>query len=79
MFIVEQPEKSASLTAREHSVARLACDGLSNKAIAIKLGLSEGTVKAHMHSIFQKLGIKKRWALIATTQVLSIPLKHFAA
>jgi DNA-binding NarL/FixJ family response regulator len=55
----------ARLTAREHTVAQLAADGLSNKAIARELGLHEGTVKVHMHTIFQKLRIKTRWALIA--------------
>ena len=58
-------EKDARLTAREHTVAQLASHGLSNKAIAIELGLFEGTVKTHMHSIFQKLQITNRMALIA--------------
>jgi ATP/maltotriose-dependent transcriptional regulator MalT len=40
--------KPAGLTAREHMVAQLAADGLSNKAIARELGLREGTVKVHM-------------------------------
>jgi DNA-binding NarL/FixJ family response regulator len=64
--IVEQLNKYASLTAREHRVAQLAAGGLSNKAIAFELGLIEGTVKVHMHSIFQKLGIRRRWSLIAS-------------
>jgi DNA-binding CsgD family transcriptional regulator len=64
--IVEQLEKNASLTAREQRVAQLAAGGLSNKAIAFELGLIEGTVKVHMHSIFQKLGIRTRWSLIAS-------------
>jgi two-component system, NarL family, nitrate/nitrite response regulator NarL len=58
-------ESHARLTAREHTVAQLAADGLSNKAIAIELGLFEGTVKTHMHSIFQKLKITNRRALVA--------------
>jgi DNA-binding CsgD family transcriptional regulator len=65
---VEQSKKYAGLTAREQAVARLAADGLSNKAIARELGLHVGTVKVHMHSIFQKMRIKARMALIATAK-----------
>jgi DNA-binding NarL/FixJ family response regulator len=64
--IVEQLEQNASLTAREHRVAQLAAGGLTNKAIAFELGLMQGTVKVHMHNIFQKLGIRTRWALMAS-------------
>ena len=39
--------------------------GLRNKAIASELQCSEGTVKVHLHNIFQKLSIKSRWVLIA--------------
>ena len=37
--------------------------GLSNKAVARALGLSTGTVKLHLHRVFQKLGLKNRYAL----------------
>jgi two-component system nitrate/nitrite response regulator NarL len=52
-----------ALTAREQQVATLAESGLSNKGIANSLGLSEGTVKHHLHRVFQKLGIASRSAL----------------
>ena len=52
-----------ALTVREQQVAALAKSGLSNKGIAKGLGLSEGTVKQHLHKVFQKLGIKIRSAL----------------
>jgi two-component system nitrate/nitrite response regulator NarL len=39
--------------------------GLSNKAIARELDLSEGTVKLHLYSIFQKLGVGNRTELAA--------------
>jgi DNA-binding CsgD family transcriptional regulator len=51
-------------TEREQIVAALVCDGLSNKTIATQLGLSEGTVKAHVSSIFKKVGVRGRGALI---------------
>ena len=55
------------LTAREQDVARLVASGLSNKAIAQRLGLQEGTVKVHLHNIYQKLGISSRVELILMT------------
>jgi len=52
------------LTTRERQVAVLAHCGLSNKLVAKKLNVSEGTVKQHLHSIFLKLNIRSRSALI---------------
>jgi two-component system, NarL family, nitrate/nitrite response regulator NarL len=42
----------------------LAARGLSNKQVAHELGITDGTVKMHMHSIFQKLGTKSRYSLV---------------
>ena len=39
---------------------RLVAQGLSNKAIARQLNVSEGTIKVHLHHIFQKLEINNR-------------------
>ena len=50
---------------REREVMRLAAEGLGNKAIARQLRVSEGTIKLHLHNIYQKLGIKSRFALAA--------------
>jgi DNA-binding CsgD family transcriptional regulator len=58
-------EPHASLTAREREIALLVARGLRNKAIASELQRSEGTVKVHLHNIFQKLSIKSRWVLMA--------------
>jgi DNA-binding NarL/FixJ family response regulator len=57
-------EWSKVLTPRERQVALLVTRGLSNKDVARELGLSEGTVKIHVHNIFQKLGAKNRYGLI---------------
>lgn len=54
----------AILTDREQQVVTLVGEGLSNKLIARRLEVSEGTVKAHLHSIFRKLGIRSRITLI---------------
>jgi two-component system nitrate/nitrite response regulator NarP len=48
------------LTDREREVAALVCNGLPNKTVAQKLNVSEGTVKTHLHHIFQKLGVHGR-------------------
>jgi len=52
------------LTSRERQiVSALLLEGLSNKGVGRKLNLSEGTVKVHLHNIYQKLGVKNRTAL----------------
>jgi len=53
------------LTCRETEVLLLVGTGMSNKEIARQLGLSDGTVKLHVHSIFQKTGARSRGDLIA--------------
>lgn len=57
-------ERLGALTARERQVAILTHGGLSNKLVAKELNVSEGTVKQHLHSIFLKLHIRSRTALI---------------
>jgi len=57
-------EWSKVLTPRERQVALLVIQGLSNKGVARELGLREGTVKIHLHNIFQKLGTRSRFGLI---------------
>lgn len=51
------------LTPREAAVARSAARGQRNRAIADDLGISEGTVKMHLHNIFAKLGLENRTQL----------------
>ena len=58
-------EKLNLLTAREREVAVLICSGLSNRAIARKLGTSEGTIGIHLHNIYGKLDITNRTMLAA--------------
>jgi DNA-binding NarL/FixJ family response regulator len=52
-----------SLTAREREITLLVSQSFSNKEIARQLGLSEGTVKIHIHNIYRKIGVAKRSAL----------------
>jgi len=52
------------LTPREYEVALMVSRGLSNKEVARGLGISDGTVKLHVHNIFLKLGARNRYGLI---------------
>ena len=58
------------LTLRETQVLELVADGLSNKAIAGVLGVSDETVKFHLASIFGKLGASNR------TDAVRLALRH---
>jgi DNA-binding CsgD family transcriptional regulator len=59
------PEARDQLTAQELQVAELAAAGLSNKAIAQKLYLSDRTIGTHLYRIYPKLGITSRSELAA--------------
>jgi DNA-binding NarL/FixJ family response regulator len=50
----------SDLSPRERDVLELVCDGLSNKEIAGRLGLTEPTVKTHLAHILEKLGVEDR-------------------
>lgn len=51
---------SAALTDREREVLALVVEGLANKQIGRRLGISERTVKAHLTSAFQRIGVHDR-------------------
>ena len=55
---------------REYEVLTLAADGLTNKEIAYRLGLSERTVQFHINSIFNKTTTNSR------TEVVALALKN---
>jgi two-component system, NarL family, nitrate/nitrite response regulator NarL len=56
--------KSAVLTRREKEIAVLIGQGLSNKEIAIDLRIGAATVKNHVHSILEKLDVRRRSAIV---------------
>jgi two-component system nitrate/nitrite response regulator NarL len=63
------PEEGAplveQLTPREHEVLALLVDGLSNKGIGARLGISEHTAKFHVTAVMQKLGVQRRTEVVA--------------
>ena len=54
------PDLVESLTPREAEVLQLLTQGLPNKAIAQRLGISDHTVKFHVNAILGKLGVQSR-------------------
>lgn len=57
------PSLLARLSDREQETAMMVADGLQNRQIAQKMGITERTVKAHLSAIFAKLGVKDRVGL----------------
>jgi two-component system, NarL family, nitrate/nitrite response regulator NarL len=62
----------AVLTKRERQIAKLVSAGLPNKEIGRQLNLAAGTIKVHLHNIYQKLEINNRTTLTA----LSVSDQH---
>ncbi len=62
------------LTAREQEVLQLLAEGLSNKAIAGRLGISDHTVKYHVNAILGKLGAQTRTEAVARAVRLGLIL-----
>mgnify|MGYP000947724282 FL=1 len=58
-------QKENLLTDREEEVLRAVAQGERSKEVALKLGITERTVKAHLASIYNKLGVDSRAAAIA--------------
>lgn len=56
-------QRSCALTRREREIAVLVSQGLSNKEIAIDLHIGPATVKNHVHSILEKLNVRRRSAI----------------
>jgi DNA-binding NarL/FixJ family response regulator len=56
----KKPRLSASLTKREHAVARLVAEGHSNKTIAQCLSISQHTTKFHVCNFITKMNAQTR-------------------
>ncbi|MBD3886882.1 response regulator transcription factor [Phormidium tenue FACHB-886] len=80
---VDQPKPTATelatLTRREQQVLRLLAEGATNKQIAERLFISEGTVKTHVAHLFERLNCKNRAQVaIVANSIFANGLKHFA-
>lgn len=60
----DDPLSAYRLTHRENDILMLLKDGLSNKSIANRLGVSDVTVKTHLGNAFRKLGVQNRMQAI---------------
>jgi DNA-binding CsgD family transcriptional regulator len=54
------------LTNREREILALLADGLGNKQIAARLGISTNTVNTHLELLFERLGVSSRAEAVAT-------------
>jgi two-component system, NarL family, nitrate/nitrite response regulator NarL len=64
-------ESETKLTEREQVLVRSVLQGLTNKEIGTRLGISEGAVKASLHQFFQNLGVRTR------AQMVKVALERF--
>jgi two-component system nitrate/nitrite response regulator NarL len=60
-----QLQPLALLTEREREIMLLVSEGFSNRGAGRRLNISEGTIKVHLHHIYQKLSITNRASLAA--------------
>jgi DNA-binding NarL/FixJ family response regulator len=72
-LLVPAASPAPEFTEREREVLRGVFEGLSNKEIAGRLGISESTVKAGLQQLFQKTGVRTR------SQLVRIALEQYAA
>jgi two-component system nitrate/nitrite response regulator NarL len=63
---IRSESSAATLSRREQEVLALLADGLVNKQIAARLGISTNTVKTHLELLFEKLGVATRAEAVAT-------------
>ncbi len=58
--VIDAAEDASPLTPRETEVLRLLADGLANKEIGARLGITSHTAKFHVESLLRKLGAVNR-------------------
>jgi len=61
-------QSGEALTPREIEIVRMVGQGLRNRVIAERLSISEGTVKVHLHNIYEKLNVDGRLELVLCAQ-----------
>ena len=60
------------ITPRELEVLQLIADGLSNKEIALRVFVSENTIKTHLSRVFDKLGARRRTQAVQIAKELRL-------
>lgn len=60
--------RSSVLSPRETEIVRMVAGGLGNRELAERLGVSEGTIKIHLHNIYKKLKVHSRLELVLHAQ-----------
>lgn len=65
-------QAARQLTPRELEIVRLVAQGRRNKEIARRLAITEGTVKIHLHNIYEKTGVDRRVGLTLWAQGKSL-------
>lgn len=66
--MAQRQDVSNTLSARETEIVKMVASGLRNKEIAAKLAIGEGTVKSHLHTIYEKLSVHGRVELTLYAQ-----------
>ena len=61
-------KRDPTLTKRQRQIVRLVARGYPNAEIAQRLGLTTGTVKAHVHTMLLQLNVNNRTALVMAAQ-----------
>jgi DNA-binding NarL/FixJ family response regulator len=61
-------EAARLLTPRETEIVQMVAQGLRNKGIADRMSISEGTVKIHLHNIYEKVKVNGRLELVLWAQ-----------
>ena len=72
MIELPEIEEKPILSPRQREVLTYLRDGLTNPEIAVKLGVTERTVKAHCQEVFDRLGARNRTAAVAAAMRLGI-------
>jgi DNA-binding NarL/FixJ family response regulator len=64
----DRPAAAALLTPREQELVRMVARGMRNKELALRMNITEGTVKIHLHHVYKKLAVESRLQLVLLAQ-----------
>ena len=72
MIELPEDEEKPILSPRQQEVLHYLKDGLTNPEIAVRLGVTERTVKAHCQEVFDRLGARNRTAAVAAAMRMGL-------